>query len=209
MPSIVTRSAARSAGLKKYFTGKACKRGHISERWVCSATCFQCWSTSGKAWRKANPEAVRANNEAHYAANREERLAKQKEYTEQNKDAVLTYQRAYRAAHCEEHRARARANYLANRERYIAHARNREISERASGRYTAAEISEIFQKQKGKCAYCRADLKKVRRNIDHIMPIKLGGENTRKNLQLLCKPCNARKSAKHPIAFAQELGLLL
>lgn len=157
----------------------------------------------------ADPEAKQAANRRAYVKKREERIAKQKEYAEQRKEEIRSYQRAYRAEHREEHKARAKADYAANRERYIAHARNREISERAAGRYTAEEVSEIFQMQKGKCAYCRADLKRVRRNIDHIMPIKLGGENTRKNLQLLCKPCNARKSAKHPISFAQELGLLL
>ncbi|OKN43494.1 hypothetical protein AM421_002853 [Klebsiella pneumoniae] len=31
---IITRVEAAKAGLKRYYTGKQCKHGHDSERWV-------------------------------------------------------------------------------------------------------------------------------------------------------------------------------
>lgn len=34
--------------------------------------------------------------------------------------------------------------------------------------------------------------------IDHILPLALGGGSTRDNLQVLCRPCNRSKGAKHP-----------
>lgn len=42
MPSIVTRKVALEKGLPRYFSGKACKRGHVAERTTRGATCVVC-----------------------------------------------------------------------------------------------------------------------------------------------------------------------
>lgn len=39
---IVTRTPAAMAGLKRYYTGKPCKHGHYSERWVYNSHCVEC-----------------------------------------------------------------------------------------------------------------------------------------------------------------------
>ncbi len=39
---IISRKEAKEQGLKRYFTGKSCKHGHISERWVGSHSCVEC-----------------------------------------------------------------------------------------------------------------------------------------------------------------------
>lgn len=39
---ILTRSDAITAGKSKYFTGKRCKNGHLSERYVVSCGCCEC-----------------------------------------------------------------------------------------------------------------------------------------------------------------------
>jgi 5-methylcytosine-specific restriction endonuclease McrA len=76
----------------------------------------------------------------------------------------------------------------------------------ADGRFTAADIRALETRQKGKCACCG---KKRKLAVDHIVPLAKGGTNWPNNLQLLCTPCNASKSAKDPITFMQEKGLLL
>ena len=38
----VSQKLALEKGLKHYFTGKPCKRGHISTRFICSRNCCQC-----------------------------------------------------------------------------------------------------------------------------------------------------------------------
>jgi 5-methylcytosine-specific restriction endonuclease McrA len=45
--------------------------------------------------------------------------------------------------------------------------------------------------------------------MDHIMPLARGGKHSPANIQLLCPPCNLRKSAKHPIDYMRQLGWLL
>lgn len=77
-----------------------------------------------------------------------------------------------------------------------------------SGRYTSSDVEDIKSLQKGKCAYCRTSIKRAF-HVDHIVPVCKGGPNDRRNLQLLCAPCNMKKGAQDPIQFAQSLGGLL
>lgn len=39
---IMSWSKARKLGLSKYFTGKPCSRGHVSERFACNGVCIKC-----------------------------------------------------------------------------------------------------------------------------------------------------------------------
>jgi DNA replicative helicase MCM subunit Mcm2 (Cdc46/Mcm family) len=56
----------------------------------------------------------------------------------------------------------------------------------------------LFYREQGRCTLCGEDLSKLvftgaKPNIDHIVPLALGGTNDTTNLQLLCKSCNLRK----------------
>lgn len=48
---MIDRSSARNSGAIKYFTGKPCSRGHISERYVVNSMCSECLSE-----RRRSPE---------------------------------------------------------------------------------------------------------------------------------------------------------
>ena len=39
---IISRAEAKAKGLKRYFTGKPCKHGHVAPRRVFNATCVEC-----------------------------------------------------------------------------------------------------------------------------------------------------------------------
>lgn len=45
---IITRTEAATSGLKRYYTGKSCKHGHDSERWVHNGHCVQCTMETNK-----------------------------------------------------------------------------------------------------------------------------------------------------------------
>lgn len=93
--------------------------------------------------------------------------------------------------------------------RMNAHKRNREARIRWNGgRHTANDILFLLVMQKYKCATCKINIKN-NYNVDHVIPLALGGSNDKDNLQLLCPACNRAKSAKHPVAFMQELGFLI
>lgn len=84
----------------------------------------------------------------------------------------------------------------------------RALNSNAEGSHTALDISNLYALQSGKCACCGAGLGDVY-HVDHVHPLSKGGSNWPSNLQLLCKPCNLQKAAKHPIDFMQQKGFLL
>jgi len=51
-PTIVTRQEAARRGLLRYFTGKPCKRGHVVERFVSTATCIECGLISSRHYQR-------------------------------------------------------------------------------------------------------------------------------------------------------------
>lgn len=175
--------------------------------------------------RAGNPEQARVRDREHYASHRfelgqravtrrlispEEMRAKERERYAKNRDKRVSAERVRRAKHREKINAQRRDRHAKNPlKARVQQATRRAFKHAAGGIHTAQDIREIYELQHGKCAYCRLKLKD-KYHIDHIMPIKLGGSNDRKNLQLTCGPrCNSAKGAKDPIDFARELGRLL
>jgi len=81
MMQIITLKSAIENGLPRYFTGKPCKRGHLSERYVRTYHCVECGKERTKEWIKNNPE---------------KRSAAQREYAERNKAAVIAKNKRWR-----------------------------------------------------------------------------------------------------------------
>lgn len=57
---IITRMQAAKDGLNKYNTGKTCRHGHRSPRYVLNGTCVQCALESANKHRNEFSEALRA-----------------------------------------------------------------------------------------------------------------------------------------------------
>lgn len=204
---IISRADAKRAGLKYYFTGKACPKGHIEPRRVDSGSCVQCALAASTAYKKNNPDAIRA-----YKAEYEKLDSNKKyrrEYRQKNKAAIATYNRNYHKENAERIAARRKAYNVTGKDVILWHSRNARAKRRnAEGHHTKEDIQRILKDQKHKCANCLCDVSGGY-HVDHIMPLKLGGTNWPDNLQILCPTCNLRKNAKHPIDWAQENGRLL
>jgi 5-methylcytosine-specific restriction endonuclease McrA len=132
------------------------------------------------AYFKAHPEKLKANNAKRRREKPQETKQRSREWFANNRDKACVYQQ------------------------------NRRKKVMATGGKISPNIkNNLMVLQQGRCVCCRCDLTKAVVNLDHIMPLALGGEHTDKNMQLLCKTCNNQKYCKHPVDFMQEKGYLL
>lgn len=82
---IISRKEALSLGLKKFYTGKPCKHGHICEQYV-SSGCVICVSDNASKWKKENKER-------HAALNRKSFRASPKQQAAHNAESLLRAKR--------------------------------------------------------------------------------------------------------------------
>lgn len=215
-----SRSAAKQLESRFYFTGLSCSSGHTAMRRTANGVCVDCSKIIGETYRNKHRDKRRAKEREVYYANHEKSLAEAAAYRARNLEKIA----AYRKANAERDRAAWLAKYHANREHYqaiqkaynsrnpllhrvrLARRRARLLS--VGGKHTAKDIVDLLKQQRGKCAYCK-NVVRYKYHVDHIMPVSLGGDNDRSNLQILCPGCNQSKHASHPIEFAKRLGLLL
>lgn len=130
---LISREEAREKGLKRYYTGKPCRSGHVSERYVAGGACVECDVRNQRVSRENNIERARAKDRERYRRNPEHRLKGQKKSYEKNKEAyiatvrrwidanpdkVITYKEKSKQTLREYNRLRARRDYQLNRERW-------------------------------------------------------------------------------------------
>lgn len=89
---ILSRKDAVAKGIKHYFTGKPCKRGHVAKRLVSTCVCVFCAYES-----QQNTETVERKAK-HYQNNKQQYLGRAKKRYEENKQVMIeracNYQKA-------------------------------------------------------------------------------------------------------------------
>jgi 5-methylcytosine-specific restriction endonuclease McrA len=63
-------------------------------------------------------------------------------------------------------------------------------------RPTVPQIAALSQAQKGRCGICHMPLCAHDIEVDHIVPVALGGSDARRNLRLVHGVCNRAKGAR-------------
>jgi 5-methylcytosine-specific restriction endonuclease McrA len=114
---------------------------------------------------------------------------------ERKRDIILAQSKAYQAAHPEQVKATKQS-----------YKHRRRAAERAG--MTGSELLDWKRAQPKVCHWCGV---KCARGyvVDHIHPLAKGGKHEAHNLAISCRACNARKSARDPIEWAQMIGKLL
>jgi 5-methylcytosine-specific restriction endonuclease McrA len=106
--------------------------------------------------------------------------------------------------------ANTRRHYALDPEKVNARAKRYQAQKAAAGGYhNDSDIAEIRRRLGDRCAYCGVALKGAG-EVDHIVPISRGGDNSPNNLTLACLPCNRDKHAKTAQEFLnwrRRLGL--
>jgi 5-methylcytosine-specific restriction endonuclease McrA len=99
-------------------------------------------------------------------------------------------------------------------ERFIKASKHRRRAREAlaPGKHTSQDIRDIYNRQEGKCVYCKK-LLGDRYQVDHIVPLSKGGSNYPSNLQITCDTidghlsCNQKKMCRDHIEFSKSIGL--
>lgn len=189
---VILRLAAKEAGLSRYFTGKPCGNGHISERSASTGVCLVCKRAASKRERAADPDfwnRWRLKNQDIYRAYRREFYLKNRK----NHLAIVARTRDPLKHRLRQHKRRA-------------------IKLASSGQHSIEDAMNLLRVQGFRCACgCGAKIGKKGRggHIDHIQPLSKGGTNDKYNIQWLADKCNLSKHARDPIEWRQSLGQLL
>lgn len=165
-----------------------------------------------KRYMELNPEY----NHNYYQNNKEKISKQTRDYYFKNRDRILIRNKIYRDANrekiallskkwVESNRAHVKKNrhdyYLAHRSQHSQRKRAYRHAKRANGgSFTEEQIAQLHEWQNYKCIYCGADISK-KYDIDHFIPIKLGGTSDITNIFLACHKCNCSKGAKHPFKW--------
>lgn len=168
-----------------------------------------------KQYREDNKDKIAVRHKQYAKANKEKLSEYQKRYREDNKEKLSEYKKQYRQDNKEyftnykkHHRQTPKGKAL----KKVSNQKRRAIKKQVGGSFTATQILELFEKQKGQCVYCKTKLYKTGNNkyhADHIQPLSKGGSNDISNIQLLCSSCNLSKNDKLPEDFAQQFGMLI
>jgi len=176
------KKQARKESQSKY---KKSEKGKISnEKWVKSDKRKEneCGYRKEPRYKKLSVIRVRKYNQRHpekYQANQlKEKLRKRWLTNEARKKNKVSSKKYFQTPKGKQ----ARKNGKAIR-------RMRE----KTGKVTAREWEEKLKEFNHSCAYCGA---KEKIEQDHIIPLSKGGTHEIKNIQPLCRSCNAKKSDK-------------
>lgn len=100
----ISRKDARALGLKKYFTGRLCSRGHLAERHTCNAVCILCAKENGKKYNNENSEMISAYRKDHYRKNKQYYAEYRENWRSNNQERKRKSDTEYRKANPQVHR---------------------------------------------------------------------------------------------------------
>lgn len=203
-PEIITKEDARNQGLKHYYTGKPCKRGHYDYKLVSNNCCCSCAREMSANWRKNNPERYKEiRRKSHYKnSDKEAEYAKEYGQRPEVKERVRTrareaYQqdpeffrekgRKFREENPQLEKSYRKKHYDLNKHRVMARNAVRRANERNAtpAWFNKEEVYYIYElaREKGLA-------------VDHIVPLVsdyVCGLHVQDNLRCVPYSLNARK----------------
>lgn len=174
----IERKEARIQGLKRYYTGKPCKRGHVDERYVANGRCLSCMDK----WKEDNRDKVVSMKAAWNERNKDYHA----NYYSENKDKKIERSKVNSRLHNKKYPWKA----LARTRAYQAAKEKRAISLSDSHK---SDILHIYQ-QSALLRHLGYDYQ-----VDHVVPLRgktVSGLHVPWNLQVIPASQNMSKGNK-------------
>jgi 5-methylcytosine-specific restriction endonuclease McrA len=174
---IVTEKRCTKCGkikpLEQFIVDKRRKYGRGSH-------CLKCHKEISIAWQKKNPEHYHEYNRQYVAEHAKQVYANLVRWRKNNPDKL---------------HAQSRDWYRRNAPVLVMRCINRQKRIKNGDQISVEDWKNIKSFYGNKCLCCGRT--SVKLEIDHVIPLSLGGTHSIDNIQPLCRSCNARKNAKH------------
>lgn len=174
-----------------------------SRKYGISYRCKECHSEINKKYRYSK-EKSREAAKAHYWRNRDAINAKAKEFRKANPEKVNEWRQRYAAKNKDKQSARMKNWRKNNKSKVMSYKTNRRARLRA-GDYEYYSVQDVLNKYGIVCYLCSQEINldaprhtgsegwKQGLQIDHVIPIRLGGPDTLSNVRPTHGICNAKK----------------
>lgn len=195
---------------KYYFTGRPCKRGHLSKRLILNRNCVECMAEYRKLnseriallkleWKKNNPDRVKQNDKIWSSKNQDKRKKARAKWALKNPEALVMSRRSWRARNHEASRLSSKNWEKNNPDKRMANlARRRAAAIHAIPKWLDEDdfflITEAYS-----LARLRTKMFGFQWHVDHIFPLQgktVCGLHVPKNLQVIPAAENYKKSNK-------------
>lgn len=176
------RAAAMAAGEKTYWTGQACPKGHVADRFTQGGRCVMCARAMASAWAKANPDRARERARRSHAKNQAERVIKNRLHRQANPGKNAAWRKTY---------------YERNKAKHLAGVRRRQAAliQRLAPWADLGAIEAIYieaariSKETG-----------IPHHVDHVIPLQgatVSGLHVETNLEIITATRNLEKGNAH------------
>ena len=157
-----------------------------------------------KKWGELNKEHIRKYRQT--SKYRARKKLHDKKYSKKNKERINKNHRKWRKKNLGKikkynqkyyHSPKGIVNYTHHNHRRISLIKERPFD------LSSEKIKQIFERDKV-CVYCGGDRKL---ELDHIIPLKLGGNSLFNNFVLACEKCNRSKSGRDVFYWCKLQGI--
>lgn len=163
--------------------------------------------TAVNNWRLNNPDKSREMSRRYAAKHQEQRRINCSEWRKKNTDRIKKSWQEWSKKNTEHLKEKRRIYEESFPERVQAgkHTRRTRLLNIFS-KIDPEYVKFLKVTQDMCCNYCGQTM--IKFQIDHIVPIARGGDNSNENLQLLCAPCNRQKGAKTDSEYREYLNVI-
>jgi 5-methylcytosine-specific restriction endonuclease McrA len=192
MTAIISLAHAKAEGLTRYFTGVACKHGHVAERLVSSRACIVCTQQRLVSYKLKNRTVLL-----------EKKRNAQKLYIEKYPEKIVATRKATVAKHRKARNAEKAAWAKRNSGRVLAWCRQRQLAKFQRTPVWLSEDDLWVIEQAYELAALRTRTFGFSWHVDHILPLrgkKVSGLHVPANLQVISGSENSRKGNRMEVA---------